>query len=152
VKDKALRDFSLWISGLAGGLSLVGCAVHWAKPFLFPSTIFVAGLASLLFLRILFSRYYRVGIDLANLRMQGNEPWPGKTRHLFDAEWGLFGQRVGPPPLLWIRAILFLGLFPAMLLQNWIGVQTLLLWFSATFVALEVSLMQVAIDAQMQNT
>lgn len=83
--------------------------------------------------------------------MKGNEPWPGKTRKLFDPEWGLFGQKMGPPPLSWIRAILCLGLFPAMLLQNWIGFQTLMLWVSATFVVLEVSIMHLAIDAQMQN-
>ena len=152
MKDKALRDFSICISSLAGALALVGCVFQQTEPLLLPSTIFVAGLAAFLALRILFSPCYREGIHLANLTMQGSSASPTWPKKLSDPEWGLFGQRVGTKPLLWIRAILVLGLLPATLLHNWIGVQILWLWFSAALVALELSLIHVATDAQMQST
>ena len=148
MRDRKLRVFSLWAASLAGSLALVGFALQQVRPLLIPSTLFVAGLATLLFLRMLFSRFYRRGVDLANRAMQGNDAWPGKVKKFSDPEWGLFGKRTGTLPLLWIRALFTLGIFPAYWLQHWTGVQAGWLWFSAAFVVMELSIMHAAIDAQ----
>ena len=51
-------------------------------------------------------------------------------------------------PLLWVRAILVMGVLPAYLVQHWTGVEAGWLWFAAAFVAMELSIMYLAIDAQ----
>lgn len=148
VKDRALRSFSLWTAGLAGVVALIGFAVQQIKPLVIASTLFLAGLATLLFFRMLLSRFYREGVDLANRAMQGNEARPGGSVKFKDPEWGLFGQRTGNLPLLWVRAILVLGVLPAYVLQHMIGGQAGGLWFSAAFVVMELSIMHAAIDAK----
>lgn len=147
VRDRKLRVFSLWTAGLAGSLAFFGFIFQQVRPLLMPSTLFVGGLATLLFLRMLFSRFYRRGVGLANLAMQGDDPWPGKPKKFSDPEWGLFGKRTGTSPLLWIRALLVVGVLPAYLLEHWTGVPAGWLWFSAAFVVIELSIMHVAIDA-----
>jgi len=151
VRDRRLRIFSLWIAILAGALALLGFAVRQVVPLILPSTFLVTGLATLLFVRLLFSRYYRKGVDLANLAMQGEDAWPGKPKSVSDPEWGLFGKRTGTPLLLWIRGLLVLGILPAYWLQHWTGVQAGWLWFSAAFVVMELSIMHAAIDAQRRS-
>ena len=147
MRDRKLRVFSLWAAGLAGSLALFGFTFQQVRPLLMPSTLFVGALAGLLFLRMLLSRFYRKGVDLANLAMQGDNPWPGKPKKFSDPEWGLFGKRTGTSPLLWIRALLVVGVLPVYLVQHWTGVQAGWLWFSATFVVIELSIMYAAIDA-----
>ena len=147
VKDRKLRVFGLWAASLAGSLALAGFAVQQVQPLIIPSTLFVSGLAALLFLRMLLSRFYRRGVDLANLAMQGDDAWPGKPKKFSDPDWGLFGKRTGTLPLLWIRAFLVLGILPAYLFQSWTGIQAGWLWFSAAFVVMELSIMHAAIDA-----
>ncbi len=148
VRDRKLRVFSLWIASLAGALALLGFAVRQVEPLILPSTLFVAGLATLLFVRMLFSRYYRRGLDLVNLAMQGDDASPGKPKKFSDPEWGLFGERTGTLPLLRIRAILVLGILPAYWLQHANGGNAGWLWFAAAFIAIELSIMHAAIDAQ----
>ena len=63
---------------------------------------------------------------------------------LTDPDWGLFGRRVGPPALLWLRAVLVLGIVPLAFLKPWIGADVVLLWFAGGFVATELSLMHLA--------
>ncbi len=151
MRDRKLRLLSLWVACLSGVLAVAAVAVQKVEPLLLPSTVFVAGLATLLFLRMLFTPFYRKGVDLVNLAMQGREPWPGKPKKFSDPEWGLFGKETGTPPLLWIRAILVIGLLPAYLLQHWTGVQAGWLWFLAAFVAVELSIMHAAIAAYMRS-
>lgn len=148
MSDRNIRVFSLCVASLAGVLALGGFAFPQVQPLIAPSTLFVAGLATLLFLRMLFSQYYRRGVDLANLAMQGEDAWPGKSKKLSDPQWGLFGERTGSRPLLWVRAILVLGVIPVYLLQHWLGGQAGWLWFSGAFVVMELSVMHAAIDAQ----
>ena len=151
MKDYKLRLFSLWVAGFAGLLALAGFAFPQVQPFIIPGTLSVAGLVALLFLRMLFSRYYRRGFDLVSLAMQGKDAWPGKPRKFSDPEWGLFGERVGTLPLLWVRAILVSGFLPAYLVQHWTGIQAGLLWFSAAFLIMELSIMHAIIDAHERN-
>lgn len=148
MKDYKLRLFSLWVAGFAGLFSVAGFSVPQVRPLIIPGTLFVSGLVALLFIRMLFSRYYRRGTDLVNLAMRGEDPWPGKPKKLSDPEWGLFGDRCGTLPLLWVRAVLMLGMLPAYFVQHWTGVQAGWLWIAATFLILELSMMHAIIEEQ----
>ena len=70
---------------------------------------------------------------------------------LSDPEWGLFGKNAGDAPLLWIRAVLIIGVIPMQIIQDLVGVAVGRLWFSAAFVAMELSLMYVAIVLKENN-
>lgn len=127
---------------------MVGFAAPQIEPLVVSSTLLLAALATLLFFRLLFSRFYRDGVDFANRAMQGDEAWPGSSVEFEDPEWGLFGRRTGNLPLLWARAILVFGTLPAYVLQYVIGGQGGWLWFLAAFIVMELSIMHAAIDAQ----
>ena len=73
VKDRALRSFSLWTAAIAGGVALIGFAAPQIEPLVVASTLFLSALATFLFFRLLFSRFYREGVDIANRAMQGDE-------------------------------------------------------------------------------
>jgi hypothetical protein len=146
VMDSKLRNFCLWIASLAGGFALLAFAFRQVEPLLLPSTIFVSGIAVILFFRILFSRYYRSGIDLGSLAMRGEDGWS-----FFHPKWGLFGERAGTKPLLWARALLVLGILPANFLQHLTGVKAGWLWFAAAFVVTLLSIMHGAIEAHRLN-
>lgn len=62
-----------------------------------------------------------------------------------DPEWGLFGRQTGSPPLIWLCAILFVGMLPVTLLQSWLG-DSVWLWAAATFLAMELSVMHAALS------
>lgn len=144
--DAQLRSVCFWIAAFSGATALAAIFFSPIKLILFPATLFVAGTATLLFLRMLFSRAYRQGVDNANQEMQGNDPWPGRPKKLLDPDWGLLGRRAGSPALLWLRAILVLGILPLALLQNWIGLDVVLLWFASAFVSMELSIMHLALS------
>lgn len=144
--DARLRAVCLWIAALAGVISLVSIPFPPMRLILFPATIFVGGTAVFLFVKILCSRAYRRGIDAANREIQGSDPWPGRARSSSEPDWGLFGSLAGSPALRWVRAILVLGILPMGLLQNWIGMDVAQLWFAGGFVAMELSLMHVALS------
>ena len=143
--DAKLRTACFWIAASAGVAALASILFAPVRVILLPGTIFVGATAVFLFLRMLFSRTYRRGVDAINREMQGDDPWPGKPKRFRDPDWGLFGSRTGPPALLRLRAMLYLGLFPIALLQNVIGVEVLWLWFAGTFVAMELSMMHAAL-------
>lgn len=151
VKDYKLRLFSLWVAGFAGLLAIAGFAFPQVRPLINPGTLFVSGLAALLFIRMLFSRFYRRGFDRVNLAMQGEDPWPGKPKKFSDPEWGLFGERFGTLPLLWVRAILVLGMLPAYIVQHWTGIQAGWPWIAGTFLIMELSIMHAIIDEQKRS-
>ena len=144
--DARLRAVCLWIVAFAGVISLVSIPFSPMRLILFPATIFVGGTAVFLFVKMLGSRAFRRGIDAANREMQGSDPWPGRAKRFSDPDWGLFGSRAGSPALLWVRAILVLGILPMGLLQNWIGMDVVWLWFAGAFVAMELSLMHLALS------
>jgi len=144
--DARLRAVCLWIAAFAGVVSLVSIPLSPMRFILYPATIFVGGAAVFLFLKMLCSRAYRRGVDAANREMQGSDPWPGRAKRFNDPEWGLFGSRTGSPALLWVRAILVLGILPMGLLQNWIGMDVVRLWFAGGFVAMELSIMHLALS------
>ncbi|OAN65919.1 hypothetical protein A7X12_14340 [Sphingomonas sp. TDK1] len=144
--DGQLRAVCFWIAAFAGLASVASILFAPMRFILLPSTIFVGATAVLLFLRMLFSRTYRRGVDAANREMQGNDPWPGRPKKFRDSDWGLFGSRAGSSALLWLRAVLVLGLLPLGLLQNWIGMEVVWLWFAGAFVAVELSLMHLALS------
>ncbi|WP_294305904.1 hypothetical protein [uncultured Sphingomonas sp.] len=144
--DAQLRAVCFWIAAFAGLASVTSILFPPARLILLPGTIFVGATAVLLFVRMLFSRTYRRGVDAANREMQGNDPWPGRPKKFRDPDWGLFGSRTGGPALLWLRAVLFLGILPMGLLQSWIGMEVVRLWFASTFVAIELSLMHAALS------
>lgn len=138
--DTRLRTACLWIAVAAGMVSIAALMFAPMRSILYPATIFVGGTAAVLFLRMLLSRVYRHGIHATNREM-------GLDAKTFgDPDWGLFGRRVGTPTLLWVRAILFIGLFPAVVLQNWTGVDFAMLWFWGGFVAIELSIMHTALS------
>ncbi|WP_157132614.1 hypothetical protein [Novosphingobium nitrogenifigens] len=151
MRDEKIRNGGLWIAGGGGILAAGNIFIPPLHPSLFPATIFVAAVAALLFLRMLFSRFYRDGIDLINLDMRGGDPWPGKRKKFFDPDWGLFGIRTGSPKLLWVRAILFLGAMPLALTQAWVGIAIVQLWWASLFVVMILSLMYGAIDTQSKH-
>lgn len=97
---------------------------------------------------MLFSRFYRDGVDLANLDMREGDPWPGKRKKFLDPDWGLFGTRAGSPKLLWVRAVLFLGAMPLALAQAWVGIAIVQLWWASLFVVMILSMMYGVIDTQ----
>jgi hypothetical protein len=144
--DAQLRAACFGIAAFGGGTAFLSILFTPVRLILLPATILVAGAAMLLFLRMLFSRTYRQGIDAAHREMQGSDPWPGRPKAFLDAEWGLFGSRAGSPALLWLRAILVVGILPMGLLQNVIGMDVVWLWAAGGFVAMELSLMQVALS------
>lgn len=144
--DAQLRATCFWIATFAGIGSLASVLFAPIRVVLLPGTIFVGATAVLLFLRMLFSRTYRRGVDAANREMQGNDPWPGRPKKFRDPDWGLFGSRTGSPALLWLRAVLVLGILPLALLQNWIGMEVVWLWFAGAFVAMELSIMHIALS------
>jgi len=117
------------------------------NPALYPATVFVAGVAVFLFLRM-FTRFYRDGFDLASLDMRGNDPYPVD---FFDPLWGIFGARAGDASLLRVRAVLLVCAMPLALVQAWVGYAVVELWWAATFVVMELSLMYAAIMSQQQE-
>jgi hypothetical protein len=132
MKDIALRTVAFWIAIMAAGVALIGILEPTIGRRLIPSVTIVTTLvAVLLFVRILFSRTYRAGIDRANLEMKGDDPWPGKPKAFSDPVWGVLGTRWGDAPLNWLRAILVLGLLPIALLQAWVGTEVIYLWLAA---------------------
>lgn len=141
MRDEKLRTASLWIAVFGVALSLASLVSRSLIPFILPSIYAVGGCALALFLRVLFSRFYRRGIDGANKAIQGTDPWPGKGKSLFDPEWGLFGKRAGTPTLLWVRAVLLFGIVPAQIVQEQTGVEVGSLWVASTFVVMQLSLM-----------
>jgi hypothetical protein len=113
VKDVAIRRRAFWIALAATTVALLGMIAPELRKTVVPSaTIFTAAVAAALFLRILFSSTYRAGIDRANFDLKGDDPWPGKTKSMSDQTWGVFGTRTGGSPLLWLRAILVVGITP----------------------------------------
>jgi hypothetical protein len=132
---------------LSGILALAAFLFRALVPLLEPATWFVSGVAALWFLRLLTSRTYVRGFDLVNLAMLRGEPWPGKDLPFRDPDWGLFGSRVGDRLLLWVRAVLFLGALPAFLVQHWSDIPAGDLWFAATFLAIELSIIHAIFDA-----
>lgn len=152
MRDQKLRVVSLSIAVFAAGLSLASFVSRSLIPFVLPTTYLVSGLALVLFLRILFSRDYRRGIDAVNVAMHGADTRPGKAKTFSDPEWGLFGKRAGTPLLLWIRAILLLGVPPTYVVQHWTGVEAGLLWFASAFVVMELSIMHAVIDADAKES
>lgn len=144
--DARLRAVCLWIAAFAGVFSLVSIPFPSMRLILFPVTMLVGGTAVFLFVKILCSRTYRRGINAANREMQGSDPWPGRGKRFSDPDCGLFGSRAGSPALLWLRAILVVGILPMGLLQNRIGMDVVCLWFAGGFVAMELSLMHLALS------
>lgn len=144
--DARLRQVCFWIAAGAGALSLAGIPFASVRPALLPATVLVGAAAALLFLRMLFSRAYRHGIDAANREMRGDDPWPGRPKRFLDPEWGAFGRRTGPPALQWLRAALFFGIVPVMMLRNGLGTDVFPLWFGSLIVAMELSLMHIALS------
>ena len=144
--DARLRAVCLWIAAFAGVFSLGSIPFPSMRLILFPVTMLVGGTAVFLFVKILCSRTYRRGINAANREMQGSDPWPGRGKRFSDPDWGLFGSRAGSPALLWLRAILVVGILPMGLLQNRIGMDVVCLWFAGGFVAMELSLMHLALS------
>jgi hypothetical protein len=151
MRDEKFRTVCLWIAVFGVALSLASLVSHSLIPFILPSMYVVGGCALVVFLRILFSRFYRRGIDGVNKAIQGTEAWPGKGRSFFDPEWGLFGKRAGTPLLLWVRALLPLGIVPAQIVQEQTGVEVGWLWFASTFVVMELSLMHAVIYADLSE-
>lgn len=150
MRDLALRKVSLWIAGISGVLASAAFAIPHLQFITSPATFFVAGVATVLFLKMLFSRFYRDGVEKARRAMQGSDPWPGQPKSFSDPEWGLFGTKWGSRPLLWVRNVLVMGVLPVYFVQHWTGVEAGWLWFAAACVATELSLMHLAIDAQEQ--
>lgn len=145
-KDLHLRTTCLCFAALAATIAAACIILPPIQPLLYPATIATAAVAALLFLRILLSPTYRQGISAANTEMRGSHPWPGKRKRYADPDWGIFGARTGSPPLLWLRVLLLSGLVLTILFQNRIGRDIVLLWAAATFIALELSLMHMALS------
>jgi len=144
--DIDLREIGFWVALFAAVVSILGIFSTSAQVILFPATVFVAGTAALLFLRMLFSRTYRHGVYAINREMQGDDPWPGRRKKLSDPEWGVFGSRTGSLALQWLRAILVFGILPVGLSQKLIGTEVVALWSAGAFVAIELSLMHAALS------
>jgi len=143
--DAKLRLACLWIAAFAIAVSVTCILFAPARVTLFPAAIFVGGIALLQFLRMLFSRPFREGIKAVANEMQGDEPWPGKSKKFLDADWGLFGKRVGSPVLLWVRAVLVLGIIPVFIIESLISVEVVWLWMAGSFVAMELSMLHAAL-------
>jgi len=150
--DTKLRTLSLWIAGGCGALAFASIILPTLRPIDVAATVFAASVALLLFLRILFSPFYRRGINRANADMRGDAPWPGRRIKLFDPDWGIFGKMCGDPALLGVRAVLMTG-FPLLAAAKfWVGEPILLLWFAAAFISLELSIMFAAISVQRKQS
>lgn len=148
MKDVAMRRVAFWIALAATAVALLGMvAPSFRATVVPPTTALTAAVAVSLFFRILFSSTYRADIDRANLEMKGDDPWPGKPKPLSDKMWGLFGTRAGNASLLWLRAVLVMGLIPVALLQAWLGTEVLYLWLAAAFVVMQLSLMHAALHS-----
>jgi hypothetical protein len=133
---------------IAAVIAVIGALAPSLGRWMIPHATIVTGLmAILLFVRILFSRTYRAGVDRANLEMKGDDPWPGKPKALSDPVWGLFGSRWGDVAHNWLRAVLIFGLLPVALFHAWLGTDVLHLWLVATFVAMELGLMHGALHS-----
>ncbi len=141
MKDGGLRSLGLVIAVLAGCVAVAAVFAPPVHQILFPATLFVAAMAVLLFLRMLFSRTYREGVKAVNRQMGDGQP----MKRFGDPHWGVFGRRVGEPVLLWVRLVLVLGIPPLGLLMNVIGKDVLLLWFAGSCVIMEVSIMYAAL-------
>lgn len=144
--DAQLRKICLCIAAIGAAVALISVLIPSVRLMLSPTTIIVSGTAVFLFIRMLASGTYRDGINAANVEMQGNDPWPGRPKKFGDPDWGLFGVKTGSPALLWLRAILVIGILPIALLQNWIGIDVVWPWVASAFVAMELSLMHVALS------
>ena len=102
-----------------------------------PTTIITAATATLLFLRILFSRFYRGAIAQLN-RSDGIHP-PQRGWSLLH-DWN-----AGDPKLRWATGLLSAALLPVALAQAWLGIELLYLVLAASFVLIELTMMEEAV-------
>jgi hypothetical protein len=145
-----LTKLCFWIAVLAGLLSIASIFFAPARSIVYPATLFVGATAALLFLKMLFTRTIRRGVDAANREMQGDDPWPGKPKKFRDPEWGLFGSRTGTPTLFLLRAVLSIGILPLALIEPWIGTGPVVLWLAGAFVAIELGIIELALPRPRQ--
>jgi len=140
-----LRLACFWIAVLAIGASVACILFAPAQVILFPASIFVGGAALLLFLRMLFSRAFRQGLNAVSDEMHGGGPWSGKSKKFLDPDWGLFRKRAGSKALLWVRAVLLLGILPIFTMESFVEAGGIWLWMAGSFVAMELSLLHAAL-------
>jgi len=139
--DRQLHAACFVTAAAGGALALASLAFPRLGPALLPATWVVGSAAGLLFLRMLLSRAFGRSIDAINAMMERDYTAQGRQMRFLDPEWGLFGWRTASPPLLALRAVLFLGMLPFALLMEVIGREVVHLWFASLLVAMELSLM-----------
>lgn len=143
--DANIRLVCLWIGVFAIAASVTCILFSPARIILVPATIFVGGTALLQFLRMLFSRPFLQGMKEVADEMDGDNPRSGKSKKFLDPDWGLFGKRVGSPALLWVRAVLVLGIIPIFTIESFTSAGVIGLWMAGSFVVMELSLLHAAL-------
>ena len=153
VKERWLYLPALTVAALCALVIAVSPFVASVRAVLVRPSIYVAAaLAIALFVRMLLDPKCRRGIDAANIELRGGKPWPSGRRIKFsDAEWGLFGSRVGTPALAWVRAALFVEFILAMLLSGRNGSELSVLSFAALAVALLLSIIHGALNTPVRR-
>jgi len=142
MKDVRLRAVCFWIAAFAGAVVLGSLVFPAVRLIVLPATILMSGTVDFLFFRILFSPTIRQGVNAARREVQGRDSWI----NVRDPVWGIFGSRTGSPALLWLRAVLVIGILPIGLFQNWIGMDVVLLWLAGSLVAVELGIMHAALS------
>ena len=117
-----------------------------------PVTLIVVGVLLVLFLRLLFDPKVRQGIYAANAELRGVKSWPGSFMPKpFDPEWGLFGSRMGDPPLQVVRVVSFAEFAVALLLSRHERPDLLILAAASFTVTLMLTIIGVGLNTQTQR-
>jgi hypothetical protein len=147
-----MRSHALYLPALV--LASVCAVVVAITPFLEPPQrmlvrplIWIAAAAlAVLFLRMLFDPRCHRGIWTANRKLQGDQPFRFRGPKLTDPEWGLFGTRGGPRPLLFVRAVLSVEFLAALILTGRGRPDTLMLASAAFGIAIVLSLIHLGLN------
>lgn len=146
----ALYFPALAIAVVGGATVALGAIYPLGGFFVRPVTYVCAAATLVLFLRMLFDPRCHRGVETANRKIHGDQPFRANWPKLSDPQWGIFGSSAGDKWLLLVRAVLFCEFGVAMLFSRVRPDLTLLA--AASFgVAIMLSLLHVGLKPSAPN-
>lgn len=141
--EPILAGPALFMAGVAAlTLPLSVFPVMRAEFVLRPLAILTAGLAVVVFLRLLFSRDIHYAMGAANAEMNPRGPFLGPWRNWNDPEWGWSGSKQGSGLIVPLRKILFVEWIITVLLASVLNLWLVLLMFAGCMLVILMNLCQ----------
>ena len=153
MRSHALYWPALLVASVAGAILAISASFELARAVLVrPATIVTAGVAFVLFLRMLFDPQCHRGIDAANKEIQGDQPFRFRWIRPLDPQWGLFGSRTGMRSLQAVRAVILFEFITTLFLAGKNETDLLLLAVSAFAVVIMLSVIHAGLNTQVRHS